>query len=220
MDICDLGVVGYEEALRFQMKVLNKRIKKEIPDTLIVLEHYPVVTLGRLSEEESIIDRPFFEERGIPVIRTRRGGYLTYHAPGQLVMYPVMDLSEKRRDIAFFIDFLEKTVMASLNELGVPATRFRHKRGVWSRGKKIAFIGLALKRWVTFHGVAININNDVTPFSHMHPCGRCDIRVTSTRHLTGQELDMTAVKKVFSDRFIEDMDFEYGGLRIATEEKV
>lgn len=220
MDICDLGVVGYEEALRFQAEVLDRRIKKEIPDTLIVLEHYPVVTLGRLSEEESITDRPFFEESGIPVIRTGRGGQVTYHAPGQLVMYPVMDLSEKKKDIAFFIDFLERTVTASLNELGVPAARVRHKRGVWSRGKKIAFIGVALKRWVTFHGLAVNINNDVKPFSHMHPCGRDDIRVTSARHLTGRELDMTAVKKVFSDRFARDVDFEYGGLRLVTEGRV
>ncbi|RKY41835.1 MAG: hypothetical protein DRP85_04835 [Candidatus Makaraimicrobium thalassicum] len=207
--ICDLGIVGYEDALHFQDRLLRRRIEKKAPDTLIMVEHDPVVTLGRLAERNSIIDGDYFERTGIPVVPSGRGGKITYHSPGQLVLYPIVDLGEKKRDIAFYIDFLEKTVSRGLNRLGVPAGRVREKRGVWIRGKKIAFIGIAVKRWVTFHGVAVNINNDITPFSYMHPCGERDIRVTSAKEWAGREIDMNTARKVFAGQFEKDFRDEY-----------
>lgn len=209
MDVQDLGIASYEDALEHQHLLLEKRIKGEVPDTLIMVEHPPVVTLGRTSQTSSILNRDFFDVRAIPVVETRRGGKITYHAPGQLVIYPIIDLREKRRDVSFFIDFLERVVVESLNTLGIPAANFPEKRGVWLGDKKIAFIGIAVKRWVTYHGVAININNDVTPFSYMNPCGEKNIRVTSAKeHLNGS-LDMKQVKKVFAGYFKKGLKREY-----------
>lgn len=212
MEICDLGVAGYENVLKLQNEFVQKRLKGEIPDTLIIVEHFPVVTLGRISGEESSIDRGYFEKKGIPVVRTGRGGKITYHAPGQLVLYPVLDLKKRKKDVSFFIDFLEKTVAESLNRMGVPAERNKDRRGVWAGEKKIAFIGIALKRWVTFHGVSVNINNDIDPFSKMHPCGETDIKVTSAEEVMGRKLDMDEARHVFAEQFAADLNAEYGGI--------
>jgi len=215
MEIRDLGICGYDDALRFQTVMLRERIEKEAPDTLIMVEHEPVVTLGRVAEENSIVDRSFFEKRGISVVQSGRGGNITYHAPGQLVLYPVVDLREKKRDIAFYIDFLEKTVAKSLCRLGISAERISEKRGVWVSGKKIAFIGIAVKQWVTYHGAAVNINNDIAPFSAMYPCGEKDIEVTSASRYLGHELDMGEVKKIFAEQFEEDLRSEYAETQLA-----
>ncbi|MFC1480099.1 lipoyl(octanoyl) transferase LipB [Candidatus Omnitrophota bacterium] len=210
VEIRDLGVVGYADVLRTQNDLLDKRIAGEIPDTLIMVEHDPVVTLGRVAEAASIIDKDFFDKQGISVISTGRGGKITYHAPGQLVLYPILSLSEKRRDIGFYIDFLEKTTVNSLRRMGVAAERTEKSRGVWVEAEKIAFIGVAVKRWVTFHGVAINLNNDITPFTRMHPCGQSDIRVTSAKERLGREVNMMDAKKIFAEQFIKDLEAEYG----------
>lgn len=205
MDIIDLGIIEYKEALQFQAGLVQKRIDKKIPDTLIVLEHEPVVTLGRIGKENSIINKNFFDKENIPVISSGRGGEITYHAPGQLVLYPIVDLAERRRDITFYIDFLEKTITRSLNRFGIPAERIDTNRGVWVHGKKIGFIGIAVKRWVSYHGVSVNINNDVAPFAYMHPCGEKGTRVISAKQVLRRKLDMGEVRKVFAEQFIEDL---------------
>lgn len=203
MDILDLGIVGYEEALKVQRDLLHKRIAGSVPDTLIMLEHEPVVTLGRIDDGKGMIDRSFFEDNKIPVISAGRGGQITCHMPGQLVIYPVIDLAGKKKDVSFYIDRLEEAASIALEQLGVPAVCNGERRGVWVGGYKIAFIGIAVKRWVTYHGIAVNINNDLESFRHMHPCGESDIRVTSAREQLGRVLDMAEVKKVFADGFRE-----------------
>ena len=209
MEILDLGPRRYGEALETQKAVLAARIAGEVPDTLIVTEHYPVVTLGRTSREEDI-DRGFFGSQGIDVLESARGGKNTFHGPGQLVLYPVIDIGEKKKDIAFYIDFLERAVARSLGMLGVPASRLEAKRGVWVGGKKIAFIGVAVKKWVTYHGVAVNINNGTGPFRHMSPCGERDIEVTSAKEYLGHEVDMARAKTVFQDVFSNELEMCYG----------
>lgn len=203
MNIRDLGIMAYEDALKIQLDLADKRIKEEIPDTLIMVEHFPVVTLGRLADEGSILDRSYFDKKKIPLIPAGRGGKITYHSPGQLVLYPIIDLKDKKKDIAFYIDFLEETVRRSLLRLDVPAERDNDRRGVWAGGKKIAFIGIAVRRWITFHGVSVNINNDLGAFSKMYPCGEDDIRVTSVKEWLGRETDMTAAREVFADQFMK-----------------
>ena len=210
MKVLDLGVIKYEDALGVQKDLLHKRIEGKISDTLIICEHPAVVTFGRRSREDAVKDREFFSKRGIPFIFTARGGQNTYHSPGQIVLYPIIDLREKRKSISAYIDFLEKTVTNSLIELGVHAYRDIKRRGIWAGSRKIGFIGIALKGWVTFHGVAVNINNDTTPFISMHPCGEEDIKVVSAREIIGGEMDMKHVKTVFAERFIRDLGKEYG----------
>lgn len=209
MEIFDLGTRSYEETLSFQAGLLEKRISGEVSDALILVEHPAVVTLGRLSDEASVHGKRFFEEKGIPVIRAGRGGKVTFHAPGQLVMYPIVDLAEKRKDISGYIDLLESTVAGSLQALGVRACREAGKRGVWVDGKKIAFTGIAIKHWVSYHGVAVNVNNDIEAFGHMHPCGDSGIKVTSAKKILGRDLDMRSVKELFARRFEEDLENEY-----------
>ncbi len=211
MEVLDLGLVGYSEALKRQEDLLYKRINGRVGDTLVLAEHHPVISLGRVGKRESITSESFFEGKGTPVIVSSRGGEITYHAPGQLVLYPIIDLSRKKRDISFYIDFLEKTAVNSLKRLAVEAERTT-RRGVWTKGKKIAFIGIALKRWVTFHGIAVNINCDIEPFSYIHPCGESDIRVTSAKEELGREIPMDEVKRTFTEEFEKDLRLEYAGM--------
>lgn len=208
--IMDLGLVGYEEALNSQMRLLDRRISGEVGDTLIMLEHDSVLTMGRIPDWESVVDGDYFKDRGIPVISAARGGKVTYHSPGQLVLYPIIDLSDKKKDVSFYIDFLEKTVKDALLFLGVPAGRSSGKRGVWAAGKKIAFTGVGIRKWVTFHGVSININNDTEAFTKIIPCGESDIKVISAREILGRELDMRDVKKAMAVSFKRNLINEYG----------
>lgn len=205
LNIINLGITDYSRAFALQKDLLHKRIKESIPDTLVVLEHKPVITLGRTDDETSIINRRYFDMAGTDVLETRRGGKITYHAPGQLIMYPIIYIGDNMRDIGAYIDFLEETVVRSLRCLNVPAERDGSRRGVWLGGKKIAFIGISVKNWVTYHGVAVNINNDIEAFNHIDPCGESDIKVTSAREYTGKEMDIEAVKKVFCNQFEKDM---------------
>jgi lipoate-protein ligase B len=209
MDVIDLGLKEYMEALAVQQDVLLKRIERRVPDTLLIVEHYPVITMGRSSLDNTVLDRRFFDEKGIEIIRTRRGGAITYHAPGQLVFYPVVDLRDKKRDISLYIDMIEKAVTSAFVSLGVPASCGGGRRGVWVEEKKIAFIGISLKNWVTYHGVSVNINNDIVPFEKIDPCGEAGIRVTSARIFLGKELDMSEAKNVFADAFTRVLEQEY-----------
>jgi len=209
VEVRDLRILGYEETLCFLKETLVKRIANEVPDTLILVEHYPVVTFGRFWDKKNVIDKQYFRIKKVPFLFTSRGGKVTYHAPGQLVIYPVIDLKDKKRDIAFYIDFLEKVIAKSLNRLGVPAARVKGKRGVWVSEKKIAFIGISLKNWVTYHGAAVNINNDITAFSRINPCGEDNIKVISAAEYLGRELDIRAVKQVFTEQFIKSFEEVY-----------
>ena len=209
MEILDLGIKEYTDTLEIQKEILQKRISGKIRDTLIIVEHLPVVTTGRLKGVESIIDPGYFKEKNIPVIAANRGGGVTYHCPGQLVLYPVIDLSYLEKNISSFIDFLEKTIANSLKLLDLPVERINGKRGVWLDRKKIAFTGIAFKKWVSYHGVSININNDIFPFSKMYPCGVKDIEAISMKEYTGCEKNMFEVKEVFARQFRLDLNKRY-----------
>lgn len=213
MNVRDLGIVDYDRALCFLEDVLRKRIRNNVSDTLILVEHRPVITFGRMADAKNIIDKKYFEERKIPFLFTSRGGRITYHAPGQLVMYPVIDLKQKERGIAFYIDFLEKVIAKSLNHIDVPAVREEGRRGVYVEGKKIAFIGIRLRRWVTYHGAAVNINNDTAPFLRINPCGEKGISVISAAEYSRRRHDMKSVKKIFAEQFIETFENEYMSLK-------
>jgi lipoate-protein ligase B len=204
MQIRDIGIVPYEEALRIQHEVLFDRIAGNVQDTLILAEHFPVVTLGRLSDDSSVPGRDILKKDGINVVRVSRGGKATFHSPGQLLLYPIIKLDPDKRDIGLYIDLLEKAVSRALNLMGIPAERLDGRRGVWLFGKKIAFTGIAIKRWVTYHGAAVNINNDTERFSSIHPCGDSRIEVTSAKEYLGRALEMDIVRSVFAEVFAEE----------------
>ncbi len=196
--LLDMGLVPYENALKEQENILTNRIADLTEDTVLLLEHYPVVTLGRSFNDTGLRDADFFARKNISIVRADRGGGITYHSPGQLVIYPIVRIDPASRDISSFIDILEIMVVAALGDLGVDTQRDPFRRGVWATGKKIAFTGIKFKRWVSCHGVAVNINNDISAFEMMDPCGEPGTKVTSASILSGKPLDMNEVKKVFS----------------------
>jgi lipoate-protein ligase B len=162
----DWGVRPYRSALEEMRALRAQRQREEIPDTLILVEHPPVVTVGVQGSDGETLPE------GIPVVTVERGGKSTYHGPGQLVGYPIVDLNRRGRDVRRFVHEVESLVILSLQTVGLTAERVAGRRGVWIAGeRKIASVGIAIESWVTFHGFALNVSNDLAPFRAFHPCG-------------------------------------------------
>lgn len=160
------GLTQYADALAQQEELVRLRIQKKIPNTLILTEHHPIYTLGRRPESEKNI----LKTNHIPVFYTNRGGDITYHGPGQIVGYAIIDLNQSR-DLHAYLRLLEEVIIDSLSHIGLRSERRPGKTGIWINNKKIAAIGIAVKQWVTYHGFALNIDNDLTPFQDIIPCG-------------------------------------------------
>jgi len=181
-----LGPVDYGEALELQRGLVRLRGQGLIPDVVLFLEHPPVFTLGiKASRESLLLPRERLRALGFAVVETDRGGDVTYHGPGQLVCYFIRDLRGK--DIIEHLRALEEVVILALSRLGISASRVRGLPGVWVGGKKVCSVGLAVSRGVAYHGFALNVNNDLTPFSYIHPCGLRGCQMTSVSHLLGRE---------------------------------
>ena len=177
----DLGRRAYGEVLELQRSLCRQRIAGEIgEDLLLLVEHDPVVTLGRGTRPGSLpLARPELEQRGVEVFEVERGGDVTFHGPGQLVGYPVLDLRQHREDLHWYLRRLEAGLIGALGELGVTAGPNPGLTGVWTRGRKIASIGIHVKQWVTFHGFALNVSTDLSYFDLIVPCGIRDVTMTS-----------------------------------------
>ncbi|MEM2871112.1 MAG: lipoyl(octanoyl) transferase LipB [Candidatus Caldarchaeum sp.] len=191
----DLGLADYLETHKLMLRLVERRSAGEIPDTVLLLEHHDVYTLGRRGLEENVLDR------SLPVYRVERGGDATYHGPGQLVVYPIISLHENRLGVGDLVKLLEEAVIMLLKEYGVSAGRVQGKPGVWVGGRKIASIGMALKNWVAYHGLALNINTDLAKFRGIRPCGMDSETMTSLQALTGRSVDMAEAKRKFIRAF-------------------
>jgi len=188
-----LGRVGYREAEAMQHRVREAVRSGEGQEHLLLLEHPHVYTLGRnASHGDVLASRAWLEAQGVTVEECDRGGQVTYHGPGQLVGYPVVDLSPDRRDIRRYVHDLQEVLLRTLAELGVEARRREGKDyiGVWVEDRKIASIGVHLKRWVTTHGFALNAAPDLSYFTRIVPCGLTDVRMTSIREERGASPDL------------------------------
>ena len=183
------GVVGYEESLLLQRKRVAARKAGEIVDTLILLEHPPVYTLGRNANRENIL---FSSERlrrlGAEVFETDRGGDVTFHGPGQLVGYPILDLTQHRRDLAWYMHSLEEVFIRVAGEFGIQAGRATGARGVWIGNDKLVAMGVHVSRWVTSHGFAFNVNTDLRFFDWIVPCGLQGKGVTSLQKILSRHI--------------------------------
>jgi lipoyl(octanoyl) transferase len=177
----DLGRRPYGEALELQRSLCQRRIAGEITeDLLLLVEHEPVITLGRGTRAHSLPHPPAeLERRGIAVYEVERGGDVTFHGPGQLVGYPILNLREHREDLHWYLRSLEAALIAGLDILGIAAAPNPGLTGVWTRGRKLASIGIHVKQWVTFHGFALNVNTDLSYFDLIVPCGIRDVVMTS-----------------------------------------
>ncbi|HUG13055.1 MAG TPA: lipoyl(octanoyl) transferase LipB [Opitutaceae bacterium] len=180
--VIDWGRTRYDDALARQLELVRARIAGEIPDTLVFTEHEPVFTKGvrRESGEHLLWSDGELADRGITVHDTNRGGDITYHGPGQLVCYPILDLSA-RRDLHAYLRFLEQVLIDSAACFGVTAGRREGKTGIWIADRKLAAIGVAVKKWTTHHGFAFNVDPDLSHFAGIVPCGITDGTVTSLR---------------------------------------
>ena len=188
----DLGVRGYAEVLELQRSLCRQRIAGEVSeDTLLLVEHPPVVTLGRGTKAGSLpLSRTQLERRGVEVFEVERGGDVTFHGLGQLVGYPIIDLRRHREDLHWYLRQLEAGLIDALGTLGIDAEVNPGLTGVWTKGRKIASIGIHVKQWVTFHGFALNVNTDLSYFDLIVPCGIKDVTMTSVaRELVDSDPD-------------------------------
>lgn len=187
----DLGRRDYNEVLELQRRLVNLRSSNQIPDTLILVEHPHVFTVGKAIPGEIPS-----EINNVPIVRIERGGQWTYHGPGQLVGYPILDLNARERDVHAFVNGIEEALILTLNEFGIKAERMegRDKAGVWIEGKKIASIGAAIRSWVTFHGFALNVNTDMEYFAMIEPCGMLSSTMTCMKTILNGKVDFIQVK--------------------------
>jgi lipoyl(octanoyl) transferase len=181
LGIVPLGRMPYGEALALQRELAARRIARALPhDLLLLVEHPPVITMGRGFEPRHLpTTAEALRARGIELFDIERGGDVTYHGPGQLVGYPIFDLTEHRQDLHWFLRQMEAALIAALDAVGVPGGRVDGYTGVWTRGRKIASIGIHVRSWVTWHGFALNVTTDLTPFDLIVPCGIPGVTMTS-----------------------------------------
>jgi lipoyl(octanoyl) transferase len=187
--VVDWGLRDYRDALAAMHGLVTERRAGRIPDTLVLVEHPPVVTIGVEGDDGAA------RASGLPVVEVERGGRATYHAPGQLVGYPIVDLDPRGRDVRAFVTEVETTIVRAIAEFGVVGQHVAGRRGVWVAGtRKIASVGLAVEGWVTYHGFALNVDLDLTPFDRFHPCGFDEPVMTSLAREVGRPVRVDEVK--------------------------
>lgn len=181
MTVIDFGLAAYETIYREQKRLVEARINDEVDDTLLVGEHHPVITLGRKRSSAANL----ISAGEIPVLQIERGGDITYHGPGQLILYPIFKLEGKQQNLHQYLWILEEAIIQTLDAFNIRASRQEGATGVWVESKKIASIGIAVKKWVTYHGLALNISTDLEAFQAIRPCGFESHTMTSMQVLLG-----------------------------------
>jgi len=207
--LLDLGLKDYQFTLDLQRRLCELRINDSIPDVLLLVEHDHVITCGKSARKEDLL---LTEDEqinlGVPVYQVERGGEYTYHGPGQLVGYPIIRLEDDYRHISWYIAQLEEVIMQTLSEFAISSERRTGFPGVWANDKKIASIGIAIKRWVSYHGFSLNVNTCLTNFQYINPCGLDWTIMTSMEQLMGNTLEMTRVIDVLVNKFSETFCIE------------
>jgi len=208
IDVCRLGRVPYDAGLELQNQLVEDRRAGRIGDTLLLLEHPPVITLGVKTRGKStniVASARVLEKEGVTVFETGRGGDVTYHGPGQLVGYPIFDLNPDRRDVHRYVRDLEEALIVAVRHFGVDGTRIPGLTGVWvgeaGREEKLAAIGVRISRWITSHGFALNVSPDLRHFGLIVPCGIVDRGVTSLARLLGRDVPMEEVQNAVEAAF-------------------
>ena len=206
LEVRRLGVVSYTEGLELQKRLVEQRKAGQIPDQLLLLEHPPVITLGvkTRNDRSNIVAAPdILAAKGVEVFETGRGGDVTYHGPGQLVGYPIVDLKPDRCDVHRYVRDIEEVMILTAAAFGVRAGRLPGLTGAWVGNQKLAAIGVRIARWVTSHGFALNVNTALDHFDFIVPCGITDKGVTSLHLLLGRPVAMAEVEIVVEDAFRE-----------------
>ena len=205
LEVQDLGLVPYAEALALQSDLVGRRRAGDIPDQLLLLQHPHVITLGTASSRAHIVaDQSRLQELGIDLVDVGRGGDVTYHGPGQLVGYPILDLKPDRKDVHRNLRDLESVLVHTLGEMGIQGEPVPDLTGVWVDGRKVAAIGVRISSgWITSHGFALNVSNDLSFFETIVPCGIQDVSVTSVSQELGRPVGVPDILGIVSRAFSE-----------------
>jgi lipoate-protein ligase B len=200
--VFNLGVVDFKKALQFQKEIFQEIKNNYFNSALVLCQHYPVITMGRQGSAENIrVSLGELKNRGIHLYEIERGGDVTYHGPGQLTVYPIFNLNYLKKDIRLFLRQLEGLIIDLLSDFGIKGLRHKGLTGVWIDKKKVASIGIAIRNWITFHGLSINIKkDDLDNFSLIKPCGM-DIEMTSLETILGRNIEIRQIKEIFTHKF-------------------
>lgn len=204
------SLFDYQKAWDLQVALHERRRTRAIPDTLILTEHPHTYTIGKAGGESNLVaSESVLRERGITVYRIDRGGDITYHGPGQIVGYPILDLHDHYLDVHRYLRDVEEVLIRTLGDYGIVAGREPGLTGVWADGAKIAAIGVKVSRWVTMHGFAFNVNTDLSYFGNIIPCGITDKPVTSMQQLLNRKLDMAEVGERVVEKFSDVFNLRF-----------
>ncbi|MDO8141291.1 MAG: lipoyl(octanoyl) transferase LipB [Candidatus Brocadiales bacterium] len=202
--LIQLGTVEFGEAWELQKSLLEARMSNAIEDCLLLLQHPPTFTYGRRYKEDNLIaNKEYYESLGFAVYKTDRGGLATYHGPGQLVGYPIIKIPTYTKDYYQYLRMLEEVMIRTLNDFGIMAGRKEGYTGVWVDNAKMGFIGVRLAFGYAMHGFSLNVNNDLSPFGYITPCGIQGVRITSVRELLNTSVDMKKVYDTLVNHYSE-----------------
>jgi lipoate-protein ligase B len=204
----DLGMKDYNEAWKLQSDIVSARVNGIIDtDIILFLEHPTVFTLGRRGGlDHLLVSEEFLKTSGIPIVHVERGGNITFHGPGQLVAYPIVNLKARSIGVVDFVDALEDIMLGTVRTWGIAAERNPANRGIWVGNNKMGSIGLAIRKGISFHGLALNVNVNLTPFSWIQPCGLQGVCMTSMKQELGDELSMAEVCAAVQKQFESVLD--------------
>ena len=206
--IYELGIVDYKDALNLQRYLAHERLSNSVVDTLILLEHPAVVTIGKSGKDENLlVDEEILMRQGISLFYIDRGGDITVHSPGQLVGYPILKLYDGILDPRAYIDLLEETIIRTLSHLYIKAYRVPGFRGIWADGAKICSIGVKVSSYVTSHGFALNVNNDLRYFSLINPCGIKSLEMTSISKVLARNVNIDEIIPLLIKEFVSVFHF-------------
>ena len=206
IDIQDLGKLLYKKTWNYQKELLKKRSNNEINDTLILVEHEPVFTLGKNADENHILQNC---PDNIKTYHIERGGDVTYHGPGQLVGYPILDLRNYKKSISWYMRSLEQVIIDTLFDYNITANRKKGLTGVWCNNEKIAALGVRVSRWITMHGFSLNIDPNLNHYKNIIPCGIFEHGVTSMSGVLNKTVDYEHVKKTIIKKFLYQFSIDY-----------
>ena len=200
LQVQDLGNSSYKRTWEIQKELQLQRIENNIDDTLLLVEHEPVYTFGKNADENHLLQN---YPENVKLFYTERGGDITFHGPGQIVGYPIMDLHNYKMSISWYMRSLEEVIIRSLDKFGISADRKDSLTGVWVEDEKIAALGVRISRWVTMHGFALNVNTDLAYYDSIIPCGIFDYGITSMKHILGEKQNISKIKSTLSAVFLD-----------------
>ena len=199
----NLGMIDYNHARKLQSDLVAAKVSRSnSQDIILFLEHPAVFTLGRRGgRDHLLVSESFLKQSGIPIVQVERGGYITFHGPGQLVVYFIINLEARRLGVTDFVEALEEIMLRTVRTWGLTAQRNKKNPGIWMGNSKMGSIGIALRKGISFHGLALNVNVDLTPFSWIQPCGLPGVSMTSVKQERGQEIPMDVVRNAVKENF-------------------